>query len=98
MQIGSDYADQEKWRSYAQNNDRNTFMLLFEKDFPEMAAARYEQNDAFFVKLFFDPDMMKLVMQSIGPVLYDRLKKASYYDVAHAEEKMVAEGRFEILK
>lgn len=91
LQIGNDYVDQEKWRSYAKNNDRNTFMLLFEKDFPEMAAARYEQNDTFFVKLFSDPDMMKLVMQSIGPVLYDRLKKASYYGIAPAEEKMVAE-------
>ena len=30
-------------------------MLLFEKDFPNMAADRYEQNDQFFRKLFDDP-------------------------------------------
>ena len=34
-------------------------MLLFEKDFPNMAADRYEQNDQFFRKLFDDPDIMK---------------------------------------
>ena len=38
-------------------------MLLFEKDFPNMAADRYEQNDQFFRKLFDDPDMMKQVME-----------------------------------
>ena len=54
LQMANDYAAQDKWHSYAQNNDYKTFMLLFEKDFPEMAAARYEQNDGFFVKLFSD--------------------------------------------
>lgn len=50
-------------------------MLLFEKDFPEMAAQRYEQNEDFFVRLFSEPDMMKQVMETIGGVLYERLKK-----------------------
>jgi type I restriction enzyme R subunit len=75
LQIENDYASEEKWRSYATNNDRKTFMLLFEKDFPQMAATRYEQNDDFFVRMFSDPDMMKQVMVSIGSVLYERLKK-----------------------
>ena len=60
--------------SYAQNNDRKTFMLLFEKDFPNMAAARYEQNEDFFVKMFSDPDMMRQVMETVGTVLYERLR------------------------
>ena len=63
VQMENDYANQEKWQSYAKNNDRTTFMLLFEKDFPNMAADRYEQNDKFFRKLFDDPDMMKQVMK-----------------------------------
>ena len=63
VQMENDYANQEKWQSYAKNNDRATFMLLFEKDFPNMAADRYEQNDKFFRKLFDDPDMMKQVMK-----------------------------------
>lgn len=49
-------------------------MLLFEKDFPNMAAARYEQNEDFFVKMFSDPDMMRQVMETVGAVLYERLK------------------------
>ena len=75
VQMENDYANQEKWQSYAKNNDRATFMLLFEKDFPNMAADRYEQNDQFFRKLFDDPEMMKQVMETVGSVLYQRLKK-----------------------
>lgn len=48
VQMENDYDNQEKWQSYAKNNDRATFMLLFEKDFPTMSAERYEQNDEFF--------------------------------------------------
>ena len=75
LQMENDYAAQDKWHSYAQNNDRKTFMLLFEKDFPNMAAARYEQNDSFFVKLFSDPDMMRQVMETVGAILYQKLSK-----------------------
>lgn len=75
LQIENDYATQEKWRSYAQNNDFKTFMLLFAKDFPEMAASRYEQNESFFVKMFSDPELMQQVMDMLGSVLYERLKK-----------------------
>lgn len=78
LQIENDYASEEKWQSYAKNNDRKTFMLLFAKDFPEMAANRYEKNDDFFVRMFSDPDMMKQVMDSIGSLLYERLKKRGY--------------------
>jgi len=74
LQMENDYAAQDKWHSYAQNNDRKTFMLLFEKDFPNMAAARYEQNEDFFVKMFSDPDMMRQVMETVGTVLYERLR------------------------
>ena len=80
VQMENDYANQEKWQSYAKNNDRATFMLLFEKDFPNMAADRYEQNAQFFRKLFDDPDMMKQVMETVGSVLYERLKKKYIFD------------------
>ena len=75
VQMENDYASQEKWQSYAENNDFKTFMLLFAKDFPTMAAKRYEQNDDFFVRMFSDPDMMQQVMDTVGSVLYERLKK-----------------------
>ena len=75
LQMENDYASQSKWQSYARNNDRKTFMLLFEKDFPNMAAQRYEQNDDFFVRLFSEPELMKQVMETVGSVLYQRLRK-----------------------
>ena len=80
IQMENDYAKQEKWQSYAMNNDRATFMLLFNKDFPNMAAERYEQNDEFFKKLFAEPDMMQQVMDTVGSVLYERLRKKVIYD------------------
>lgn len=80
VQMENDYAKEEKWQSYAKNNDRSTFMLLFAKDFPNMAAERYEQNDQFFRKLFDDPDMMQQVMETVGSVLYERLKKKIIFD------------------
>ena len=80
VQMENDYAKQEKWQDYAKNNDRSTFMLLFTKDFPTVAAERYEQNDEFFRKLFADPDMMKQVMETIGTVLYERLRRKKVYD------------------
>lgn len=91
LQLENDYASEEKWQSYARNNDRKTFMLLFEKDFPEMAATRYEQNDDFFVRMFSDPDMMRQVMESVGTVLYERLKKKYTYPTQIPELSMVAE-------
>lgn len=78
LQIENDYAIQDKWKSYAKNNDKKTFMLLFEKDFPEMAASRYEKNEEFFVKMFSNPEMMKQVMYTVGEVLYENLTKLSY--------------------
>lgn len=80
IQMENDYATQEKWQNCAVNNDRATFKILFEKDFPNMAAERYEQNDQFFKKLFSDPDMMKEVMDTIGSVLYERLRRKKIYD------------------
>ncbi|SCY30763.1 type I restriction enzyme, R subunit [Lachnospiraceae bacterium XPB1003] len=80
VQMENDYAKQEKWQDYAKNNDRSTFMLLFTKDFPSMAAERYEQNDEFFRRLFSDPDMMQQVMDTVGSVLYERLRKRVIFD------------------
>lgn len=75
LQIENDYTYQEKWKNYAENNDFKTFMMLFEKDFPQVAATRYEQNDDFFVKMFSDEEMMKDVMESLGNVIYEKLKR-----------------------
>ncbi len=75
MQMENDYAADQRWSDYARHNDRKTFMLLFEKDFPDMAAKRYEQNEEFFVKMFNDPYVMREVCETVGAVLYERLKR-----------------------
>ncbi len=95
LQIENDYEAQNKWHGYAQNNDFKTFMLLFEKDFPNMAASRYEQNEEFFVRMFQEPDMMKQVMETLGAVLYEKLKRKSSavytYEPELSETGMAAE-------
>ena len=93
QQIENDYATQDKWQSYARNNDYKTFMLLFEKDFPEMAASRYEQNEDFFVKMFTEPEMMNHIMYTVGTVLYERLKKKGYANNTDKSLRMVAEDK-----
>ena len=92
LQIENDYAMQDKWRSYAKNNDYKTFKLLFDKDFPKMAASRYEQNEDFFVKMFSDPKMMNQIMDTLGAVLYERLNKVVRYDDIQPKLSMVAES------
>ncbi len=82
VQMENDYASQEKWQNHAMNNDRATFKILFEKDFPNVAAERYEQNDQFFKKLFTDPEMMQQVMDTIGTVLYERLRRKKVVDAS----------------
>lgn len=74
-QFEEDYEAEEKWHSYAENNDYKTFILLFEKDFPTKAAVRFERNESLYVHLFDDPDMMKQVMETVGMILYERLKR-----------------------
>ena len=73
-QMENDYKSDEKWINYAQNNDEKTFALLFERDFPERAAKRYEQNDTFFIKMFNDADFMKEVMNMLQSDIYRRLR------------------------
>ena len=93
LQIENDYAAQDKWKGYAKSNDFRTFMMLFEKDFPNMAATRYEQNEDFFVRLFQEPEMMNDVMSGIGEALYERLRKSGGYNYSPGETDvlMVAE-------
>ncbi len=100
LQIENDYAAEEKWRSYAQNNDLKTFMLLFTKDFLDMAAKRYDQNNNFFMKMFSEPEMMEEIKNTIGAALYARLKpkKKVYYMETEDNSLMAAENQEEFNK
>lgn len=93
LQIESDYAAKEEWQEYAQHNDFKTFMLLFNKEFPNLAVERYNQNEAFFVKMFSEPDMMKQVTGTIGGILYEQLRMAHKYPTPDSSHQYVAEKR-----
>ena len=66
-------------------------MLLFEKDFPNMAAARYEQNEDFFV-FFQKLPLTNLVsaqrhFQLRCPVLRSKYQPGSAGEQHGAEER-----------
>ena len=74
-QIQADFLADEKLVSFAKSNDEAMFGLKFEQEFENFAAKRYEQNDAFFVKMFSDSDVMKTVMEMLKPLIYRKMRK-----------------------
>ena len=75
LQLENDFASQDKWQSYAKNNEYSTFKLLFAKEFASVAADRFNQNDEFFKRMFEDSEMMNQVMDTVGLVLYEKLRQ-----------------------
>jgi len=74
-QIQQDFLADEKLVSFAQNNDETMFGLKFEQEFENFAAKRYEENDAFFVKMFTDSGVMKSVMEMLKPIVYRKMRR-----------------------
>lgn len=74
-QIQADFLADEKLVSFAKNNDEAMFGLKFEQEFENFAAKRYEQNDAFFVKMFSDSGVMQTVMEMLKPLIYRKMRK-----------------------
>ena len=74
-QIQADFLADEKLVRFAKNNDEAMFGLKFEQEFENFAAQRYEQNDAFFIKLFSDSGVMKTVMERLKPLVYRKMRK-----------------------
>lgn len=74
-QIQADFLADEKLVSFAKSNDEAMFGLKFEQEFESFAAKRYEQNDAFFVKMFSDSGVMKTVMEMLKPLIYRKMRK-----------------------
>lgn len=74
-QIQQDFLADEKLVSFAKNNDETMFGLKFEQEFENFAAKRYEENDAFFVKMFTDSGVMKSVMEMLKPIVYRKMRK-----------------------
>ena len=74
-QIQQDFLADEKLVSFAKNNDETMFGLKFEQEFESFAAKRYEENDAFFVRMFTDSGVMKSVMEMLKPIIYRKMRK-----------------------
>ena len=74
-QIQQDFLADEKLVSFAQNNDEAMFGLKFEQEFEDFAAKRYEENDAFFVKMFTDSGVMKSIVDMLKPIIYRKMRK-----------------------
>lgn len=74
-QIQQDFLADEKLVSFAQNNDETMFGLKFEQEFENFAAKRYEENDAFFVRMFTDSGVMKSVMEMLKPIIYRKMRR-----------------------
>ena len=75
IQLENDFTSLDIWRDRAQKNSYDKFMLPFRQEFPDMVAARYDQNTEFFTKLFENPDMMKTLCDNIGRDVYSRLRQ-----------------------
>ncbi len=74
-QIQADFLADERLVSFAQNNDEAMFGLKFEQEFENFAAKRYEENDAFFIKMFTDSDVMRSVIEMLKPIIYRKMRR-----------------------
>jgi len=77
MQIEQDFLSEERLKNFAKNNDESMFSRIYQDEFKKIAALRYEQNDALFVRLFNDEDFMNYVMNLMQSEIYRKLKKSS---------------------
>jgi len=53
------------------------FEKIFEHQFKDIAALRYEQNEEFFVRMFKDEEFMNEVIKLMMPEVYRELRKKS---------------------
>ncbi len=73
-QLTQDFMADERLVDLARNNPPSTFEKIFEQQFKNVAAARYEQNEEFFVRMFKDEEFMGEVMRLMLPEVYRRLR------------------------
>ena len=66
---------QSKARIVSVDNPQSTFERIFEQQFKDIAALRYEQNEEFFVRMFKDEDFMGEVIKLLLPEVYRKLRK-----------------------
>ncbi len=73
-QMAQDFMADERLVELAKNNTQSTFEKIFEQQFKDVAAERYEQNEEFFVRMFKDEAFMGEVIKLMLPEVYRKLK------------------------
>lgn len=74
-QLTKDFMADERLVDLARNNPQSTFEKIFEQEFKDVAAQRYEQNEEFFIRMFRDEEFMNEVIRLMLPEVYRRLRK-----------------------
>jgi type I restriction enzyme R subunit len=74
-QLAQDFMADERLVDLARNNPQSTFEKIFEQQFKDVAAQRYEQNEEFFVRMFKDEEFMNVVIKLMMPEVYRKLRK-----------------------
>ena len=74
-QLAQDFMADDRLVDLAKNNPQSTFEKIFEQQFKDVAALRYEQNEEFFVRMFKDEEFMAEVIRLMLPEVYRRLRK-----------------------
>lgn len=77
-QIEQDLIADQTLVEFAKNNPETTFQKIYEKEFKDIAAKRYEQNDAFFERLFGDEEYMNDVMAMMLPHVYSKMRNTEH--------------------
>ncbi len=75
QQLTQDFAADQRLVDLAKNNPQATFERIFEQQFKEIAALRYEKNEEFFVRMFKDESFMREVIRLLLPEVYRNLRK-----------------------
>ena len=57
------------------NLEKSCNMTPAVQEFENFAAKRYEENDAFFVKMFTDSGVMKSIVDMLKPIIYRKMRK-----------------------
>ncbi|MHB8276985.1 MAG: type I restriction endonuclease subunit R [Candidatus Humimicrobiaceae bacterium] len=74
-QLTQDFMSDERLVDLAKNNPQATFEKIFEQQFKDFAAVRYEQNEEFFIRMFKDEEFMNEVIKLLLPEVYRKLNK-----------------------
>lgn len=74
-QLTEDFMADGRLVDLAKNNPQSTFERIFEQQFKDFAATRYEQNEEFFIRMFSDEEFMGEVIKLLLPEVYRKLRR-----------------------